>query len=306
MPSSSVPCHLLLLVAACIAPNARAQHEGDYLHLFKCDGSEAAELFEQHHEILKDGRNWTSIRPQNNVSLCVTVCANCDPTASGGYGRLQLQQCQVGNTAQAWSLVAGGVGSVQIQTNKAFVQSSKCVGWNINPASSVKARPFANNDTMIPYPGCSTGVPIWNEDMTFVAGLFRPSSAPHNHADVCVQAAAPPPPPPKPPGWAAIPLPSKAQLEWSRHEITAIGHYLPLCGRGDMQNASSWQSRGCSPMFSQHCLPAAEFNPKAVDTDGWVQAVAAMGAKGPWMKKHVFSVAFVHLVAHHILSVPLP
>ena len=133
---------------------------------------------------------------------------------------------------------------------------------------------------MIPYPGCSTSVPIWNEDMTFEGGHFRPSSAEHNTADVCVQATPPPPAPPKPPGWAAIPLPSRAQLAWSRHEVTAIGHYLPLCGHGDMQNASAWQSRGCSAPFAQDCLPAKEFNPKAVDTDGWVQAVAAMGAKG--------------------------
>ena len=222
MPSSSTPCLLLLLLAACIAPNSRAQHEGDYLHLFKCDGSAAAELFEQHQEILKDGRNWTTIRPQKNVSLCVTACTNCDPATSGGYGRLQLQQCQLASTAQAWSLVAGGVGSVQVETNKAFVQSSKCVAWNICPASMIKSRPFANNDSMIPYPGCATGVPIWNEDMTFVGGLFRPSSAPHNHADVCRLRPRPRPHPSHPDGRPSHSLPKRSLCGQDTRSLSSI------------------------------------------------------------------------------------
>ena len=279
---------LLLPVAlALLAASAIGQREGDFLQLFTCDGHAGPELFEQQHETLADGRNWTTIRSQRNASLCVSDCANCDPKGSGGYGRLQLQPCARGSTAQAWSLVpvtgsGSAAGSVQVQTSNAFVQSQKCVGWNICPASTTPgpARPFANNDSMIPYPGCAfPAAPVWNEDMTFSGGIFKPVSATHNHADVCVRASQPPPPPPKPPGWAAIPLPSPAQLAWSRHEITAIGHFLPLCGAGDMQNASSWQSRGCSAPFSQDCLPAAEFSPHAVDTDGWVQAVAAMGAK---------------------------
>ena len=130
---------LLLVVGS-----ALAQHEGDYLQLFKC-GSTAAELFEQHHQTLADARNWTTIRMQHNASLCVTACSNCDPATSRGHGRLQLQACTIGSTAQAWSLVAGGAGSVQVETSKAFVQSSKCVGWNICPASTSTARPVVEN-----------------------------------------------------------------------------------------------------------------------------------------------------------------
>lgn len=273
-------CWLCLLL---LMTTTQAQREGDYLQLYTCSGTtSSAELFARQHETLPgDGRNWTTVRPQRNSSLCVSACTECDPKTSGGYGRLQLQACQRGSPAQAWSLVPvrGGGGSVQVQTSKAFVQSQKCVAWNICPASTGSKRPFASNDSMIPYPGCTFTGPVWNEDMSFSGGLFRPASAEHNQAGVCVQAAPPPPPPPKPPGWAAIPLPSAAQLAWSRHEITAIGHFLPLCGVGDMQNASSWHSAGCGAPWHKNCLPAVEFDPKAVDTDGWVQAVKSMGAK---------------------------
>jgi hypothetical protein len=94
------------------------------------------------------------------------------------------------------------------------------------------------------------------KDMVFANGMFKPTGVgTHNQAGMCVQAAPAPPPPPKPPGWSAIPLPSPAQLAWSRHEITAIGHFLPLCGHGDMQkpDGAGWESvRPCMQLDTHH------------------------------------------------------
>ena len=274
MALQSAPAVLLLLA---LPPSALSQRAGDVLQLQPCEDV-PAEHFEERFEILGDGRNWTTIRPAGDTSLCVSVCPNCDSTNSP-YGRMQLQQCSQGSNAQAWSLVpAPSPGTFSVQTAKAFVQSQKCTVWNICPADMSSARLFKANDTMIPYPQCDPAG-AWNEDLEFSAGKFKPSDTAHNQAGVCVAAAPPPPPPPEPPGWSKIPIPSPAQLAWSQHEITAIGHFLPLCGRGDMQNASSWTSRGCGPPFSTDCMAAEEFNPQGVDTDGWVKAVAAMGAK---------------------------
>eukprot|EP01045_Picozoa_sp_COSAG04_P013471 COSAG04_NODE_957_length_9173_cov_27.835133_2_plen_454_part_00 len=266
------------LLLALLLVGATAQREGDVLQLQACRGV-PEERFQQHHHVLPDGRNWTSIRPAGKASLCVSVCPNCDAAQSGGYGRLQLQQCSNGSNAQAWSLVpAAQPNTFSVQTARAFVQSQKCTVWNICPADTSSARPFKPNDTMIPYPQCDSAG-AWNEDLEMDGGRFKPSDAAHNQAGVCVAVSPPPPPPHKPPGWSEIPIPTPAQLAWSRHEITAIGHFLPLCGHGDMQNASSWASRGCGAPFAADCLPAADFDPKGVDTDGWVKAVAAMGAK---------------------------
>jgi alpha-L-fucosidase len=257
-----------------------AQQKGDVLQLKAC-GDDPTEHFAQHYEVLGDGRNWTTIRPATDASLCVSVCSSCDPEGSGQFGRLQLQQCSQASDAQAWSLVpvAGSSDTLTVQTAKAFVQSQKCTVWNICPVDSSSKRLFEANDTMIPYPQCDPAG-AWNEIIELSAGgVFKPSSAAHNKAGVCIAAVPPPPPPHRPPGWSNIPLPTPAQLAWSRHEITAIGHFLPLCGHGDMQNNASWTSRGCGAPFAADCMAPKEFNPKGIDTDGWVKAVASMGAK---------------------------
>lgn len=217
-------------------------------------------------------------------SLCVGVCASCGG-AKDEYGRLQLQPCQPGSDAQAWALTpaTSPEQGVTVRTSKQFLQSEKCAVWII---CASKARThvgadfdFQGNDTLVPYTECAQAGLGYREALSFSAsGLLKPSSAAHNRADVCIQAA---PPPPKPPGWLTIPLPSPAQLAWSRHEITALGCFLPLCGRGNTQKpeGSGYERRNCEAPFSSNCLPAAEFNPRNVDTDGWVEAVASMGAR---------------------------
>jgi hypothetical protein len=74
---------------------------------------------------------------------------------------------------------------------------------------------------------------------------------------------------------APLPLPTPAVLKWTQQELTAIGHFLPMCGRGDPQNASDWKACGCG----QCCEPSEMFDPRGVDTDSWVSALAAFGAK---------------------------
>ena len=78
---------------------------------------------------------------------------------------------------------------------------------------------------------------------------------------------------------APLPIPTPAVLNWTLQELTAIGHYLPLCGQGDPSNSSSWKAKGCGNCPGCACLPASSFNPHAIDTDSWVSALASYGAK---------------------------
>ena len=121
---TSVALLLLLLLLLLLIAEGTAQREGDVLQLQPCKDV-PEEHFEQQHELLADGRNWTTIRPAGAHSLCVSVCSNCDPGGSGQYGRLQLQYCVHGSNAQAWTLVpspGSKSSSFSVQTAKAFVR----------------------------------------------------------------------------------------------------------------------------------------------------------------------------------------
>ena len=56
----------------------------------------------------------------------------------------------------------------------------------------------------------------------------------------------------------SVVIPTDVQLRWADYEVGAIGHFLPI---------------------SNHCRNATAFDPRNVDTDSWVRAIAQFGAK---------------------------
>jgi len=70
----------------------------------------------------------------------------------------------------------------------------------------------------------------------------------------------------------ALPVPTPEQAAWQDQEIGMFFHFdLPVFTEGGKGNGSNWQSCGN--------LDSNIFNPQKLDTDQWMEAPKAVGAK---------------------------
>jgi len=254
----------LATLAAGVAPSA-AQPAGAPLLLAPCNASDSAQVFA--------AAGGTVVHVASG--LCVAFNGVLDTSP------LELSACSVGAAAQAWLLDAANA-TLRNPPGSCVGPAGQCLQWAGAQTSSCATDPGLGV-------GCAVSAwpavfpTTWNCALLFSAPLppapgtiemmfSGPQGVTAGAGSGLCASAAPPSPPPPPP------LPDADVLAWTELEIglfISFDMYTTLQPDGNNQHfcLAAGGDRGFA------VPPASAFRPAKLDTDSWLAAAVALGAR---------------------------